>query len=305
MSKAILTGALFITLFSATTTFAAVRVISEVDRTNVRVGEKVEVTVSAIRSHGDIDPPPSHAGLQLGPEWESGAQTAESERADSSGLVKVWHFELMAVIETTSTITPVVILSNLAAGGEPLATNRVLGPPITVSILPPKVRPWWMPHPATLGALVAVAAAAFVLVRVVRRRRLNRPRLILTPYQEAMAMMAEVHANCREDRATRFFGDVERVLTGYLSRRTGRPLGSATASELAALASRYVDDPQTIADLQLILHRSTTARFSGAKIDHAQLAETEELMRRVLERLDARWVTDTPVDETSTAPDRT
>lgn len=117
-------------------------------------------------------------------------------------------------------------------------------------------------------------------------------------------MMEEVHADCREDRASRFFADVERVLSGYLSRRLGRSLGSATAREIAALTASYITDAATIADLQSILSRCTTARFSGAKVEFRVLAETEESTRSVLERLDRLWVTDTPASGASVGESR-
>lgn len=301
MSK--LYGTLLILLCLVQTGRATITVTARSDRAEVRAGDKLRVTVDARRAA--TDPAPSHAGLQLGPEWEAGAQTAESERTESTGLVKTWHFELTARAETTSTITPVVILAVGSPTDAPLATNRVLGPPITVIIKPIKIRPWWIPHPRTIAILAGIATAAFTIVRGLRRQRQNRPRPALTALQEAMAMMQEVHANCREDRAPRFFADVERVLTGYLSRRMARPLGSATASEIAAMVSRHVADTQTIADLQEILQRCTTVRFSGAKADIGQLAETEDLTLSVLERLDAVWVTDSPIGETSSGTDRT
>jgi hypothetical protein len=301
MSK--LFGTVLILLGLCRAANATINVTAASDRTEVHVGDKLQVTVTAMRSAND--PAPSHAGLQVGPEWEAGAQTAESERADSVGLVKNWHFELTARAETTSTIAPVVILAAANIDGQPLATNRVLGPPITVTIKPERIRPWWIPHPRTLAILAGIATAGFTIVRGLRRRRQNRPRPMRTPLQDAMAMMEEVHANCREDRAGRFFADVERVLTGYLSRRMARPLGSATASEISAMASRYVSDKQTIADLQSILQRCSTVRFSGARADIGRLAETEDLTLSVLERLDAEWVTDSPGDETSKGTDRT
>lgn len=303
MSKLILAIGLVVCL--VTPLPAAISVTAEADRISVHVGDKILVTVKALRTSDPAEPTPSHAGLQVGPEWQSGAQTAESERADSVGLVKTWHFELTALSETTSTIAPVIILAAPSAGAAPLATNRVLGPPISVEIKPQRIRPWWIPHPRTIAIIAGIAAAAFTIVRGLRRRRQNRPRPMLTPLQEAMAMMAEVHANRREDRAGRFFADVERVLTGYLSRRMARPLSSATASEISAMASRYVSDKQTIADLQSILQRCTTVRFSGAKADIGRLAETEDQTLSVLERLDAVWVTDSPGDETSMGTDRT
>lgn len=296
-------GTLLILLCLVQVGQSTVSVTATSDRAEVHIGDKLRVTVDARRAAGD--PAPSHAGLQIGPEWDAGAQTAESERAESDGLVKTWHFELTARAETTSAITPVVILAAVPSGAEPLATNRVLGPPITVLIKPARIRPWWIPHPKTIAILAGIAASAFAIVRGLRRRRQNRPRPTLTPLQEAMAMMQEVHANCREDRAPRFFADVERVLTGYLSRRMARPLGSATASEMAAMVSRHVADKQTIADLQTILQRCATVRFSGAKADFGQLAETEDLTLSVLERLDAVWVTDSPERETSAGTDRT
>lgn len=303
MSKVILT--VMILGIGATSSYATISVTSEVDKNSVRVGEQINVTVHAHRSHSSDEPTPSHAGLQLGPEWEAGAQTAESEKSDSTGRVKTWHFELTAVAETSSTITPVVILAQSPPGATPLATNRVLGPTLTVTINPPKARPWWLPHPLTLAILAGLATMAFIVVRAIHRRQQNRPRPVLTPYQEAMAMMEEVHANRREDRAPRFFADVERVLSGYLSRRMGRPLGSFTASELAAMVSNYVPDAATKADLQTLLTRCTTARFSGARTEFRILAETEDLTRSVLERLDTLWVIDTPTGETSVGPDRT
>lgn len=303
MSKVLKTVCFLIWLTSSA--LSAITVTSEIDKPSVRIGDRVKVTVRASRSNAMDEVTPSHAGLQLGPEWEAGAQTAESERTDSTGRVKTWHFELTAMAETTSTITPVVILAQPPPDAPQLATNRVLGPPLTVTIQPAKVRPWWLPHPKTIGIIAGLAVSAFTIVRALRRRRQNRPRPVLTPYQEAMAMMAEVHANCREDRSQRFFADVERLLSGYLSRRTGRPLGSATASEMAALVSNHVSDAQTKSDLQAILSRCTTARFSGAKVNFAVLAETQELTRSVLERLDTLWVTDTPAGETSPGGDRT
>ncbi len=302
MSRVIFTVCIYLV---ATAAAAAISVTAEADRTTVRVGDRVHIKVEARRSADPAEPIPSHAGLQIGPEWSSGAQTAESERADANGFVKIWHFELLAVSETTSVITPVVILSTPPPGEPPLATNRVLGAPLSVTIKSELVRPWWLPHPLTLGVIAGLAITASLVVRAIRHRRLNRPRPVYTPYQEAMAMMQEVHANCREDRAIRFFVDVERVLTGYLSRRSGRPLGSATATEIAALAEEYVRDSQTVADLRMILQRCTTVRFSGAKADFGGLAETEELTRSVLERLELGWVTDSSADETSTEQERT
>ncbi len=281
-------------ILAASVTHASVIVTAESDKISVHVGDRINVTVRATRSDSPDEPTPSHAGLQLGPEWEAGAQTAESERPDSTGRIKTWHFELVALSETLSTITPVVILAAPPPDAPQLATNRVLGPPLSVTIMPPKVRPWWLLHPRTIAVIAGLATTAFVIVRAIRRRKQNCPRPSLTPYQEATAMMEDVHANCREDRAPRFFADVERVLSGYLSRRMGRSLGSATASEMAAMASRHVSDAPTIADLQAILRRCTTARFSGAKMDFRMLTETEEMTRSILERLDGMWVTDTP-----------
>lgn len=302
MSRVIL--AICVTLWMAPLSLAAISVTAEVDKKSVRVGEQIRVTVRALRTIAAEEPTPSHAGLQLGPEWETGAQTAESERSDSTGLVKTWHFELTAVTETTSTITPVVILAASPHDGFQLATNRVLGPPLEIAILPAKVRPWWLPRLRTLAIIAGLAATAFAIVRALRRRIHIRPRPTLSPYQEAMAMMEEVHADCREDRASRFFADVERVLSGYLSRRLGRSLGSATAREIAALTASYITDAATIADLQSILSRCTTARFSGAKVEFRVLAETEESTRSVLERLDRLWVTDTPASGASVGESR-
>ena len=288
-----------IVLLYASSSRAAIKVTAEIDQASVHVGDRVIVTVRAMRSTSPGEPTPSHAGLQLGPEWTSGAQTAESERPDSAGLVKTWHFELTAFAETLSTITPIVILAAPPPDAPQLATNRVLGPSLTVTIKPKRVRPWWIPHPKTLAILAGIATAAFTIVRGLRRRRQNRPKPAMTAYEEALAMMEEVHANCREDRAQRFFADVERVLSGYLSRRMGRPLGSSTATEMATLAARHVADPATLADLKAILGQCTTARFSGAKTDFRNLAETEEKTRSVLERLDSLWVIDTSEGETT------
>lgn len=303
MSKTIVL--LFFSWLLATSSYATLTVTAVSDKESVRIGDRVIITVHAKRTDPATDPSPSHAALHLGPEWEAGSQSADSERMDSTGITKTWRFELIAISETLATITPVVILGVPPADAPPLATNRILGSPITVTIHPPKQRPWWLPHPITVAALFGVATAAFTIVRVIRRRRQNRPRPVLTPLMEALAMMEDVHASCREDRAGRFFADVERVLTGYLSRRMGRPLGSATASEIAVLASRHVADSGTIHDLQAILSRCTTARFSGAKVDFQTLVETETLTMSVLERLDAVWVTDTSPEETSGDATRT
>jgi hypothetical protein len=303
MSKTLALTFMFVLLYVRS--FAAVNVTAESDKSSVHVGDRLLVTVRAARPDSPSEPVPSHAALQLGPEWEAGAQTAESERVDLAGRVKTWHFELHARSETTSTITPVVILGGSPPEGPPLATNRVLGPSLSVTILPPKVRPWWLPHPKTIAFVFGLATLAFTVVRALRRRRQNAPRPALTPLEEAIAMMEEVHANCREDRASRFFVDVERVLSGYLSRRTGRPLGSATASEMATLVSQYVPDTETRADLETILQRCTTARFSGARTEYRSLSEIEELTLRTLERLDAAWVTDTSPEATLGRRDRT
>lgn len=299
-----LIAACFVALLTVNLASAVVTVTAESDKNSIRVGERIEVTVHAIWPDSPTEAAPSHAGLQLGPEWGAGAQTVESEHADSTGLVKTWHFELSALAETTSTITPVVILADPAPGAPPLATNRVLGASLTVTILPAKVRPWWLPRPRTIALIFALATAVFTILAALRRRRRNKPRPIRTPFQDATAMMEEVHANCRIDRAPRFFADVERVLTGYLSRRTGRSLGSATAPEVARLAAEHVHDALTISDLQTILQRCTTARFSGAKVDFPVLAQTEEMTLSVLERLEAAWVTDTPSDASSTGMER-
>ena len=292
MSKLVL--AILVSICLVSEGWCVVTVTAETNRTEVRVGDRLQVTVRATRPDSLNEAVPAHAGLQLGPEWETGAQTAESERADSAGLVKTWHFELRALAETTATITPIVLLGGAPVDGPPLATNRVLGPTLTVKISKARELPAWVPHPRTLAVVFGLAVAVFTALRAWRRRRQNAPRTPKTPLQEAMAMMAEVHTNCRIDRASRFFADVERVISGYLSRRTGRPLVSATAAEMACLAARQVRDPEVLADLQTILQRCTTARFSGAKPDFQLLAHTEELALNTLERLDAVWVTDTP-----------
>jgi hypothetical protein len=285
---------------------AAVTVTAESDRAQLHVGDKLLVTVRASRPDHRLEPIPSHAALQLGAEWQAGTQTAESEQLAGGERIKVWHFELTALEPLTSSITPVVILTQDQPDAPALVTNRVLGAPIAVEILPARVRPWWLPHPTTIALVAGIAVSVFAAALYWRRRRQRAPRRAsLTPLQEALAMMQEVHANCREDRAARFFADVERVLTGYLSRRLARPLNAATASEIAARTRPHVSDGAAVDLLQVVLLRCSVARFSGAPAEHAILARTEEEALAVLERLDAGWVSKDSSGATSPSGKRT
>ena len=268
---------------------ATVSVRAEADRVSVRVGDGLTVTVRATRSNSEDEPIPTHASLEIGPEWETGSQQAESEIRTDSTRVKTWRFALTARMAGQFTITPMVLLTPSSSGAV-LSTNKVLGPPVSVEILPLQERSKAI-RVVMIGAILAVMIFGSIgIFRVLQRRRARRPRAPESPLQEALSMMEEVHANCREDRATRFFADVERVIHGYLSRRLGRSLTGATGAEVVAIASEYLIDDATVTDLREVLRRCTTWRFSGGKADHATLADTEALTLSVLERLDAMWV---------------
>ena len=268
---------------------ASVSVQAGADRASVRVGDALTVTVRATRGISADEPIPTHASLEIGPEWETGSQLAESEIQTDSTRVKTWRFELTARIAGQFAITPMVLLTPSSSGAV-LSTNKVLGPPVNVEILPLQERSKAI-RVVMVGAILAVMMFGAVgIFRVIQRRRAQRSSAPETPLDEALSMMEEVHSNCREDRATRFFADVERVIHGYLSRRIGRSLTGATGAEVVAIASEYLIDDATVADLREVLRRCTTWRFSGGRADHATLADTEALTLSVLERLDAMWV---------------
>jgi hypothetical protein len=271
------------------TAFGSVSVQAETNHASVRVGDSLTVTVRATRDKTDDEPIPTHASLEIGPEWETGSQQAESEIEIDSARVKTWRFALTARMAGQYAITPMVLLTQSPTGA-PLSANKVLGPSVDVEILPPKEASKAL-RVVTVGAILAVMLFGAVgIFRAIQRRRVRVPKTPESPLDEALSMMEEVHSNCREDRATRFFADVERVIHGYLSRRIGRSLTGATGAEIVAIASEYLVDAATVGDLREVLRRCTTWRFSGGRADHATLADTEALTLSVLERLDAMWV---------------
>jgi len=264
----------------------ALGVKAQADRGEVAFGEVMTVTVVGTRSDTEGDPKFLGASVQVPPAWNRGGQSAQSARLEGDQWSKSWQFELIAAMPGTTLVTPVIYLANDATTGR--QADSVLGAPVTVVILPPPEPMLW---PWFLGAaLVAVGTVYFVSRSRRRRREAVYQRRTLPPLEEALELLAGTREDRREDRARQYLGDIERVIHGYLNRKLGESLSGRTANEIADTIAARVSDTECVEELRGIMTRCSESKFSGGRIDFNTIADLEEQVRRVLERLDRSWV---------------
>ncbi|MBI5868741.1 MAG: hypothetical protein HZB43_10740 [candidate division Zixibacteria bacterium] len=264
----------------------ALQITAKADTAKVRVGQKVVITISGSRSDSSGDPQFAGAAINAGPAWKLGGQITQSPTRVGDQIVKNWRFELVALTPESSRVTPVVYL-----GGDPSLGHRadsILGAPVLLIILPAPQRPIW---PWVAGAIIAVAVPAFLIFRSIKKRReevFERP--LGTPLEEALEMLAAIRANRREDRVERYLADLERLLEGYVSRRTGETLTGRTAAEIVAIVATKSAKPETLEALNAILQTCAAARFGGARVSIETLVSLDDQARQTLEQMDSEWV---------------
>jgi hypothetical protein len=264
----------------------ALQVTAQADVHAVRVGEKVTVTITATRSDSLGDPQFAGAGIQAGASWRLGGQLTQSPSRLGSQVVKTWQFELLAASPDSTRVIPVVYL-----GGDPSLGHRadsILGAPLYLTIMPAPKRPVW---PWFAGAALAVSIPAYLIVRSLRRKReegFERP--VGSPLEEALEMLEAIRVNRREDRAQRYLADLERVLDGYISRKTGQSLAGMTATEAADLVGQKINDQEVRDLLWTVLQVCVASRFGGVQIRIEALVDLDERARQTLERMDSKWV---------------
>jgi len=281
-----LPGFLLVLLVAAAPPTAAIEVAATADRSRLRVGEAVTITVHATRADTLSEPPPLQALLNVGAEWRRAGQSVVSSPGQSSAT-KSWEFQLVAVTPGKTQIFPAIVTAD--PSGQPGATLPINGAPVAIEILPESHIARWL---LAAVSLLAAGAGVYRAVRVFRRRARRRLRHELPPpLVEALGMMDEIMANCREDRAVRFLTDLERVIHGYLSRRLGQSLAGATTGEIVGLASRVIVDRDLLAALDDLLRRCGTIKYAGWRGTYADLESAARQTRETLERLDRAWVT--------------
>ncbi len=264
----------------------ALQVTAKADTARVRVGQKVVITVSGSRSDASGDPQFAGAAINAGSAWKLGGQITQSPTRVGDQIVKNWQFELIALTPESSRVTPVVYL-----GGDPSLGHRadsILGAPVLLIILPIPQRPIW---PWVAGAIAAVAVPAFLIFRSIKKRReevFERP--LGTPLEEALEMLAAIRANRREDRSERYLADLERLLEGYVSRKTGETLTGRTAAEIVAIVASKSAKPETLEALNAIMQTCAAARFGGARVSIETLVSLDDQARQTLEQMDREWV---------------
>jgi hypothetical protein len=265
---------------------SALQVTAQADVQAVRVGEKVTVTITATRSDSLGDPQFAGAGIQAGPSWKLGGQLTQSPTRIGAHIVKSWRFDLLAASPDSTRVIPVVYL-----GGDPSLGHRadsILGAPLYLIIMPAPVRPVW---PWFVGAALVVSVPAYLIVRSLRKKRddpFERP--VGSPLEEALEMLEAIRVNRREDRAQRYLADLERVLDGYISKRTGQSLAGMTATEVADLVGQKINDQEVRDLLWTVLQVCVASRFGGVQIPIGALVALDERALQTLERMDKEWV---------------
>jgi hypothetical protein len=273
----------------ATVPASALQVTAQANVHAVRVGEKVTVTITATRSDPLGDPQFAGAGIQVGPMWRMGGQMTQSPSRIGSQIVKTWQFELVARrggSPDSTRVIPVVYLGSDPSLGQ--RADSILGAPVYLTIMPPPKRPVW---PWFAGAALAVSIPAYLIVRSLRKKReegFERP--VGSPLEEALEMLEAIRVNRREDRAQRYLADLERVLDGYISRKTGESLAGMTATEAADLVGQKIKDQEVRDLLWTVLQVCVASRFGGVQIRIEALVALDERARQTLERMDSKWV---------------
>lgn len=254
------------------------------DRMKLRIGDTLTVTV--VGQWRVAEPSLIGANVEVEGDWERGGQSVHSPVHVGDSLRKTWDFQLIGTHADTYHVTPVCF-----AGGVPdlgSTADAIRGEPITVIILPLREMPIW---PWYLGGALFVVISLIVLMRTVRtRRKMKYERRTIPPLEEALQLLETVRQNRREDRASQYLIDVERVVLGYLVRRLDRPISGLTAPEIGAAVAPHCSDPDIPALLTQLLQRCSESKFSGVRIEFETLLGLEEQARNVLERLDQRWV---------------
>jgi hypothetical protein len=266
---------------------SAIEIEATADRPSVHVGEAVTITVRALRADTLAEPPPLRAYLNVGSEWQPTRQSVASQRPGESGAAKSWEFQLVAIAPGKTQVFPVVVTTDRS--GQPGSTLPVNGAPVAVEILPESIVARRLP--VIVGVIAAGGAALLVALRLRRRATRRKRHQLPPPLTEALGMMEEIRAHCREDRAVRFLSDLDKVVHGYLVRRLERPLAGSTAAEIVRLVSPHIAEQELVAALEELLRRCGTIKYAGWRGTFGDLETTAQLARDTLERLDRAWVT--------------
>jgi len=265
---------------------SAIEIEATADRPSVRVGEAVTITVRALRADTLAEPPPLRAYLNVGAEWQPTRQSVASQRPGESGAAKSWEFQLVALAPGNTQIFPVIV--TVDPSGRPGSVLPVNGAPVAVEILAESVAGRRL---LVIAGVLAAGTGVYRAIRVMRRRAARRKRHQLPPpLTEALGMMEEIRAHCREDRAVRFLTDLDKVVHGYLVRRLERPLAGATGAEIVRLVSPHVTEQELLTALEELLRRCGTIKYAGWRGTFGDLEATAQLARDTLERLDRAWV---------------
>lgn len=264
-----------------------IEINSEVSRDLVEIGDVVTITLSANLSDEGEAVHVVGADIVIDEHWDHRGQSIMSGWDDDGRPSKRWTFELLAMDSGRSEIFPIIHfeLANISGGSLP---DSVVGDPITIVIVVPQETSSW---PWIVAGATVVGIAFWRGIRAIRRKRQLAVVVPLPePFDEACQMLEAATANCREDRAVEYLSDVERILLGYLSRRCGRPLLTATPDEIVKIISDYLVKPLALDQLRAILSDCTDARYGGGRPVYDQLVELQERARSVLEQLNDSWV---------------
>jgi len=257
----------------------------------VRVGDTVDITIEAGISLLPKDAVFTGAEVWPDAHWKRGGQSVSTAYLRAMRMTKSWTFRLVAQSPGLTRMRPVVYYRQEGAAADQ-PRDSIVAEYLRVSIVERPSRgiiPWM-----GVGFAALILAAAVGVLAMRNRRARTRSMTVLTPLEETRQMLTTAAANRREDRGPRYIEDLERIILGYLSRRLGHTVTSATASDVARLLSTTIRDPALTAQLTAHLKRCGELRFSGARVESNEMVDLEEQIRALLEQLDAAWVSSGP-----------
>ncbi|MDB5103036.1 MAG: hypothetical protein JWP91_725 [Fibrobacteres bacterium] len=279
-----------------TTASASLDISSQVDRSEITIGDRIQYEIKVVYPNGGRVELPSVLG-NLG-SFEVKEYQA-SEPKDAGKLkIQTWHFDLSTFTVGKYTIPPQQILFRRGADTsaavyftQPIEINVVRTSPETVKDIAdiatlaevPSPPPWLA---IGLGAAVLMALAFFLWRKFRRKTAATAVKPALPPFEEAMAAIAGLKdlALIRQNRAREFCFALSEALRRYISRRYGIDALESTTSEFIEKVRTL---PVTGAQKQWLAKSSEEAdlvKFANALLLEseaaAMLASVEEFLKQ-------------------------
>jgi hypothetical protein len=166
-----------------------------------------------------------------------------------------------------------------ASWPDPLHETRDVAPVVEVGPAPPSP---WPGRLQAASALVALALAAWFVVRLLHRRR-EKPAPALSAAERAAARLA-----ASQDPAA-----ITEAVRDFLAEQAGLPAARMTTDEIMAALSKRAVSPGRLGLIRHLLEMGDLAKFSGWPASPSQAEKARELASEAVRDL-ATW----PVGET-------